>query len=205
MPSTLGKLTETQTSNSASTACVLQQNWTISGVCFSQMYTDGLLIVSSDGYDFAPIFGTRLQQSFKHEPEIAKRLPKRTEQPDRVLGLRQTNMLKKLLRTSRYKSSISPYPLLDSPLLFPFLILESKSGKSTSDNHEIFMQTAFPIRRLLQLQKDLYALASSPAESSCPLVWFIFNRGGVWTVCACYVEGIGRNFRTVSFFASCDI
>lgn len=58
--------------------------------------------------------------------------------------------LGELVRSSPFKDGIEP-------LLFPFLILEAKSGKSSSGFREIQMQTAFPIFALLKLQQDLVA------------------------------------------------
>lgn len=103
-----------------------------------------------------------------HDSLLRSQLPK--QEPDRVYGLQATNNFEKLLSTpmpgtlssdadTTLGELVRSSPFKDGiePLLFPFLILEAKSGKSSSGFREIQMQTAFPIFALLKLQQDLVA------------------------------------------------
>jgi hypothetical protein len=62
-------------------------------------------------------------------------------------------------------------------VLYPFLIIEAKSEKGGTGFESIETQTAFPIRTLLKLQKDL-SIASGISLK--PLVWFLANQGDKW-------------------------
>jgi hypothetical protein len=78
-----------------------------------------------------------------------------------------------------------PCTLLDTGehVLFPFLILEAKSGEYCSDFSAIEKQTAFPIRKLVNFQKSI---AKAKEERNChPLVWFLAFRGEDWKVYGC--------------------
>lgn len=68
-------------------------------------------------------------------------------------------------------------------LLYPFLVLEAKSGKSDYDWDSIRIQTAFPIRTFLETQNRLYKAVGSQSRSrSSPLIWFFASRGEDWRV-----------------------
>jgi hypothetical protein len=102
-----------------------------------------------------------------HDPSLRAHLPK--QEPDRVYGLQATNNIEKLLSTPLPSTiddsdltlgdAIRSSPFKDgvAPLLFPFLILEAKSEKSSNGFNDIQTQTAFPILALLKLQEDLLA------------------------------------------------
>jgi hypothetical protein len=137
-----------------------------------------------------------------HDPLLRSQLPK--QEPDRVYGLQETNNFEKLLSspvpstpgcdadiTLRELVRSSPFKDGVEPLLFPFLVLEAKSGKSSSGFFEIQTQTAFPIFALLKLQEDLLARlrASGTADvAGRPLIWFLANRGDAWRVYGCCIS-----------------
>lgn len=74
-------------------------------------------------------------------------------------------------------------------LLFPFFILEAKSGSSSHDWHSIQMQTAFSIRTLLETQNRLRTVTGRQSKwRSGPLVWFFANKGEDWRVYAAYMQ-----------------
>jgi hypothetical protein len=115
-----------------------------------------------------------------------------------VYGLQETNNLEKLFSTPmpsaldndavitlRELVRSSPFSDGVEPLLFPFFILEAKSGKSSSGFYEIQTQTAFPIFALLKLQEDLLARVQDSGVADRPLIWFFANRGDAWRVYGC--------------------
>lgn len=159
------------------------------------------------------IFNYRVEEQVNHDPDVTQKLGKK-EKPDRIYGLRQTRNIENLLndsvkRWSEHERSLDGtqvqevlgLALPDQPIsqsgdrqLFPFLVLEAKSGSSGSDWHSIQMQTAFSIRTFLETQNKLRAAAGPQSRwESGPLVWFFSNRGEDWRLCAAYVEdGVER-------------
>ncbi|SPO04779.1 uncharacterized protein DNG_07464 [Cephalotrichum gorgonifer] len=154
------------------------------------------------------IFSFRVDEQVNHDEEVTKRL-KKAERPDRIYGLRQTRNIENLLydvakRQNNIVNSNGPaqvqdvlgLPALDQPMnqhgdrqLFPFLVLEAKSGTSSDDWHSIQMQTAFSIRTLLETQNKLRIAAGPESKwQSGPLVWFLLNKGEDWRLSAAYVE-----------------
>jgi hypothetical protein len=78
-------------------------------------------------------------------------------------------------------------------LLFPFLIMEAKSGKGKSNFDEIEIQTAHPIMNLLMLQHELqHNELNRMAVPGGPLAWFLANVGETWRVYGCYVTSSGN-------------
>lgn len=105
-----------------------------------------------------PIFSDRVQERIRHEDVVQAKLPKK-EHPDRVYGLRKTeNIGRALARASDRLIDFSPFDPAVDPLVFPFLILEAKSNKSSEGWDDVEKQTAFPIRTLIKLQEDLQGL-----------------------------------------------
>lgn len=159
------------------------------------------------------IFNYRVDEQVNHDPEITQKLKKK-ERPDRIYGLRQTRNIENLLNDTakrriehetsfdgRQVQEVLGLPLPDQPMnqsgdrqLFPFLVLEAKSGSSSDDWHSIQMQTAFSIRTFLETQNRLRAAAGPRSRWQCgPLVWFLSNRGEDWRLCVAYVEdGVHR-------------
>lgn len=65
---------------------------------------------------------------------------------------------------------------------FPFLILEAKSEGGCRGFRAVEKQTAFPIKRLVDLQKTLRKKGKEPVERA--LVWFLAFIGNTWRVYA---------------------
>lgn len=137
------------------------------------------------------IFIDRAQDSVIHNHELMKKLPK-GEQPDRVYGLRQTRNFEDMLYAPHennrlVRDVIHPSPLSEEghPLLFPFLVVEAKSSKSSDDWHSIKLQTAFPIYTFLEVQQCLQKATGQRSKWKAePLVWFLMNKGEDWVLCA---------------------
>jgi hypothetical protein len=143
-----------------------------------------------------------------------KKLPK-GERLDRVYGLRQTRSFENLLYASREEGQlirdlIKRPPLSEDgcPLLFPFLVVEAKSGKSGDDWYSVKLQTAFPIYTLLENQRSL-RLATGQRSSwhAGPLVWSFMNKGEDWRLCIAHQKdctaphALGFSYETVGSFA----
>lgn len=115
--------------------------------------------------------------------------------PDRVYGLKPNRRIKKLLADVMGEEidddphKFSPFKTTRDNPIFPFLVFESKSAKNLSDHREIFLQTAFVIRTLLNLQKSLRD-TNGPNRTQWeegPLVWFFSHRGPDWQLSAAYM------------------
>jgi hypothetical protein len=151
-----------------------------------------------------------------HPQEVGDELPKKSEKPDRVYGLRRTKRLERLLLWSENKHTAfggkmigdsiksSPFRPDGEPIVFPFLIVEAKSEKAKDSFSDIEIQTAFSIRTLLQLQQDLRDAVGAqehPDSDLRPLVWFLCYKGETWRVSAGYIErkkGVSNYVRTTS-------
>lgn len=143
------------------------------------------------------MFCHREDEEVHFEKDIVKELRKEFQKPDAIYGLRKTRNIENLLYDTRKRKldeandprqlhellepSLSEKLINDNgePLLYPFLILEAKSGQAQKDWHSINMQTAFPIRALLRTQARLRS-AADPHESFEPLVWFFSYKGEDW-------------------------
>ncbi|OQE08712.1 hypothetical protein PENFLA_c129G10443 [Penicillium flavigenum] len=103
-----------------------------------------------------------------------------TKFPDMIIGLQRSPTLNAALQGhSRLVSS----PVKDAEhILFPFLILEAKSEIQTPGFTAIEKQTAFPIKRLVDIQKSLRKRRQEPEGNS--LVWFLAFSGDEWRVYA---------------------
>ena len=145
-----------------------------------------------------PLFDDRAEEHIKYEEEIEKVL-KRTKgkRPDRIVGLRATSRIERILKhteayeedSNRKSITISPFSGPCQPLLFPFLVLEAKSEKSSDTFSKIYLQTGFAIRALLNLQRDLLnATTENQQYGMKPLVWFLANKGEDWRVYGAYLE-----------------
>lgn len=134
-------------------------------------------------------------QLLHHDDAVAEHIPN-GEEPDRAYGLchtqRMGNLLSALVEVgtdfNNYPFKISPFAKKRSPLLFPFLVLESKQEASSDDDHSILLQSAFAIRTLLKLQNDLRCVSGKERQWSTggPFVWFLSNRGACWNVAGAY-------------------
>ena len=83
-------------------------------------------------------------------------------------------------------------------LLYPFLVLEAKSGKAADDWNRIRRQTSFAIKAFLDAQKSLFTTADEDSSRKIwPLVWYISNKGDIWTVSAAYIKNAHKRPGTV--------
>jgi hypothetical protein len=101
--------------------------------------------------------------------------------PDRVVGLRIT---------SRIPHDDSYFPVTGKRILLPFLVVEAKREDDAPGFRSIQYQTAFPIRRFLTAQEELFNKASAdwPKQELC-LVWFFAYQGEQWRLNACIRKG----------------
>lgn len=143
-----------------------------------------------------PLFDDRADEEIEHESEVEKIL-KKGKKPDRLLGLRVTGRLDRILNQTEgpegnlIGDSVKTSPFKDGcePLLFPFLVLEAKSEKSPDAFSKINLQTGFAIRALLKLQRDLIcATIENQHSGMTPLVWFLSYKGETWRLSGAYVE-----------------
>ncbi|OJJ73135.1 hypothetical protein ASPBRDRAFT_194103 [Aspergillus brasiliensis CBS 101740] len=147
------------------------------------------------------LFDSREEEFVVHDQLLRSQLPKQA--PDRVIGLQSTHNFDQLL-SSPVQSQLSgggtsatvldairvtPFKSQADPLLFPFMLLEAKSGNSSNSFDAIQVQSAFPIHALLNLQEGLRSRidCSSEEETLEPLVWFLASRGDTWRVYASYI------------------
>ncbi|KAJ5726140.1 uncharacterized protein N7483_007497 [Penicillium malachiteum] len=151
------------------------------------------------------LFSDRAEQQIRHDPPLPvlsqREKRKQSEAPDRVYGLKQTDNFKLLLDSddrrgagttpsrSLYETlEVSPFEPEGEPLLYPFLVMEAKSSKG-ADRREVNMQTAFVIRRLLNVQLGLKEATGEESQwESGPLVWFLAWRGEIWEASAAFVR-----------------
>ncbi|KAJ5365464.1 hypothetical protein N7517_008350 [Penicillium concentricum] len=151
------------------------------------------------------LFSDRAEQKIRHDPPLPvlsqNERRKQSEAPDRVYGLKQTDNFKLVLDSDdkrgvaatlcpslRETLEVSPFEPEGEPLLYPFLVMEAKSSKG-ADRGEVNMQTAFVIRRLLNVQLDLKLATGEETQwESGPLVWFLAWRGEIWEISAAVVK-----------------
>lgn len=143
----------------------------------------------------------RNEEAIIHVPELQQALGAQRE-PDAIYGLLNTE------RMSHYLQAIGTQrpdvkfhqPLADrgNPLLFPFLVVEAKSGVASDTWESIRLQTAFAIRELLQCQH--YLFQDVGVGETAPLVWFIANKGSNWRVSVALAAAVAgsREINTVS-------
>lgn len=145
-----------------------------------------------------------------HSPEIQIELEKR-QKPDRIYGLRQTRNFKEALNApcdgvepKLVRDVLGKYPCSEvgESLLFPFMVMEAKSGKSNDDWHSIRLQSCFSVFTFLEHQQKLKSANGRRSKwESGPLVWFFMNKGEDWRVCVAFQKRCGflnDSFETVS-------
>ncbi|KAL2127143.1 hypothetical protein VTI74DRAFT_11257 [Chaetomium olivicolor] len=165
------------------------------------------------------LFIDRSEDMVIHPPDLERQLPQ-AQRPDRVYGLRQTRnieglMLKRLSDDAFLEDLLhkQPHSTLGEALLFPFLVVEAKSGTASDDWHSIRLQTAFPIYTYLNTQQSLrLATAQKSKWTSGPLVWFFMSKGDDWRVCLAYQSPVrtpqssscpGHTTNIVTVWAGC--
>lgn len=145
---------------------------------------------SADG-GINPLFDFHAEEAIIYTEEMKRDLKRREHRPDRIIGLCQTPTVESLLekpdrrhpRTVEQTIRTSPFKEAGEPVMFPFLVMEAKSDKSTYSFGDIDMQTAFAIRELVILQEELEDAASRLGNAdweAVPLVWYFSYRGEQW-------------------------
>lgn len=134
------------------------------------------------------MFDDRAEEAIIYSSELRAELPRREHRPDRVYGLQVTERFSRLLHYAEDIRS-SPFRIDGDPLVFPFLVIEAKSEKSTDGFANNQVQTAFAIRELLSIQHELAQATNKGREcDGGPLVWFLSYRGEEWRVFAAYIH-----------------
>jgi hypothetical protein len=94
-----------------------------------------------------------------------------------------------------------PLRMTGDRILFPFLVLESKSGDSSYSWHRIQMQTAFSIKTFLDTQNRLRSAAGTHSKwKTGPLVWFLANRGEDWRLYASFMQPSPTKSHTIGSY-----
>jgi hypothetical protein len=174
------------------------------------------------------IFGHREDDAVHHEPELSRKLTQKaqrkraqntkTQSLDAIYGLRLTRNIENLLhdttnteihktldaKPQQVHELLDPSPFkrplkqIGDPLVFPFLILEAKSGTAMDDWHSIQMQTSLPIRAFLEAQNALRRATERRSRwKTGPLVWFFANRGEDWPLSAAFMQDGKARFHTM--------
>lgn len=136
------------------------------------------------------IFDFHIGTGITYRDEVKKYV--KMEKPDRVYGLTRTEQMMALFdRVNRNKKSVkwedcSPYLAKDG-LMFPFLVLESKSGTSQDSDNTALHQSALVVRYLLRMQHRLTEKADSRTRwRTGPFVWYLSHTGPNWVVRGAY-------------------
>jgi hypothetical protein len=167
-----------------------------------------------DDVGINPIFDNRAEEAITYSKGIRMDLGRREHRPDRIFGLCQTRTIEMLLgklargqpqplATVAQTVRVTPFRDAAEPIIFPFLIMEAKSEKSSSSFTNIDMQTAFAIRELVLLQEGLERASSKlghPDWDAGPLVWYFSYRGEQWRLHGAF-SGHGADAGTVV----CDV
>ncbi|KAF9888240.1 hypothetical protein FE257_008809 [Aspergillus nanangensis] len=103
--------------------------------------------------------------------------------PDAIIGIQGNDRIGEILR--RLDGIRCSTVQDDLEMLFPFLVLEAKSEVAGPGFQSVEIQTAFPIRALLNIQKSLNEHTKIRRN---PLLWFIAFKGDIWKVYGCTPE-----------------
>lgn len=131
------------------------------------------------------VFSKRCSKQVKHEfhDEIpGHKIP--CYKPDTVFGLKVTGWMKNYIQKLP-DIKHTPFGKL-SDIAYPFFICEAKSGVQNISFDKINLQTAFPTRSCLILQKRLREASNNELN---PLVWYMPYSGDVWKLSACVMQG----------------
>lgn len=165
------------------------------------------------------IFDCHIEEPIEHDESIpTTKEAGRRSAPDRVYGLRKTERVLRLLEETltpsgdligdRVKST--PYGDRLHPLAFPFLILESKSEKSSDSRSDAQSQTAPALITCLEIQAKLAdaVRAVNPEHASLrqqPLMWFLCHKGEQWYVAIAFIHNKSRSLYRYVSLLHCNI
>lgn len=144
--------------------------------------------------DTEKMFYGGIDRTIKHVYNSEKDLLNK-ERPDRIFGFIETKRfreaLNKLPAESENEIQYSPFVKgASDPIIFPFLVCEAKSERSTDGFGNIEVQTMFSIYTLLKIQEGLQNESAKHGISppTRPMVWFFAYRGADWRIYICYTE-----------------
>ncbi|KAF2647602.1 hypothetical protein K491DRAFT_763598 [Lophiostoma macrostomum CBS 122681] len=135
-----------------------------------------------------PVFDSHVSRPMFHGPEDAN-LGSLTISmaPDRIIGLGATRDLCTQALSTEHLLTHSLVAKMRA--LYPFLLVEAKKERNSPGFRAIEMQTAFPVRRLLQIQNNLRKASGIDCEF--PLVWFFAYQGDDWRLYAGTLDSKG--------------
>ena len=164
------------------------------------------------------IFDCHIEEPIEHDESIptTKKVGHRSA-PDRVYGLRKTERVLRLLEETLtpsgdpigQKVKSTPYNDRLHPLAFPFLILESKSEKSSDSRSDAQSQTAPALITCLEIQAKLADAVGgvNPEHASLrqqPLMWFLCHKGEQWYVAIAFIQNNPRSLHRYVSTLHCD-
>jgi hypothetical protein len=144
------------------------------------------------------------------DEETQKETRKKHDVPDKVIALQQCGALLWLLQQQdpradfsgqTLEQSLRPslFPGQENPIVFPFLLEESKSEVAGSSFRKVDQQIALILEEALLIQ-DRLRKASGKKDKwiSGPLVWYFSNKGAHWRVAAGYISDGTNGAKLVS-------
>ena len=162
-------------------------------IAFSLQFSDQANFTSSSKDSSSKQFSARINQKIVDEENTSERFGC----PQRCQGLRAIEDLNPILDNWRGSSHIqigsknnlrmSPMDPEHKPLLFPFLIHQTKSKGSQYTVQSIRQETAASIHAILRIQKDLKVANQEMSKwQQGPLVWIVMSNEETWRVSAGY-------------------
>jgi hypothetical protein len=124
-------------------------------------------------------FNSVVGHEVSHNPDDGLENTKIPMRPDRIVGLRMTSKYRGYIAS--FSPSLTHCPIKQKDILYPFLVVEAKKDSKTPGFKSIERQTAFPIRRFLQIQDNLRAVRRGGLDH---LVWFFAYQGENWRLYA---------------------
>ena len=134
-------------------------------------------------YVRACIFSNKSDERVMHGDSglDVEQLDQKYKRPDRVYGLGMTSSF------LHFREVVGRYsPFTGRHTLFPFLLFEAKSEKSSHGFEQIETQTALSIRTCLRLQVDLEQDSNQILD---PVVWFFGSKGEEWRLYVACMAG----------------
>lgn len=141
-------------------------------------------------------FNSAINHEVSHNPDDGLENSNIPMRPDRIVGLRMTTKDQSYIAS--FLPSLTCCPIKQRDILYPFLVVKAKKDSETLGFKSIERQTAFPIRRFLQIQDDLRAIRRSDLDH---LVWFFAYQGENWRLYAgVYTDS---EVASLSFYFTC--
>ncbi|KAL4938548.1 hypothetical protein BDV06DRAFT_200707 [Aspergillus oleicola] len=142
----------------------------------------------------AHIFDFKVSKMVQYEPNLRKRVVK-GKHPDLILGLTNNIKFEKILDApldiqgkiddNETVGSVLKTDLFASTsgMIFPFLVLEAKQGRTPESQRDIERQMALPAYEMLRMQTCLLERSTLVDPSNrLPRVWLISSKAEIWKV-----------------------